>query len=115
MALQKPQLWIALVVGLAVLCVLVGCTTTPAPSSIQESEIPETETLPASDPDQATLEPSPIKTPTESAIPSEETPPGADSEPVQLVNPGFEDHGANGMPAGWNIEGSRDAILIEDR
>ena len=115
MALQKSQFWIALVIGLAVGCVHVGCTTTPVPTSMEESEIPETETLPASDQDQATLESSTMKTPTESAISSEKAPPGADSPPIELINPGFEDQGANGMPAGWNITGSMDAILIEDR
>ena len=37
------------------------------------------------------------------------------SEPVSLLNPGFEDQETSGIPTGWNHTGAAEAITIEDR
>ena len=35
-------------------------------------------------------------------------------EPAALVNPGFEEKDANGLPTGWSSTGSESAILLEE-
>jgi arabinogalactan endo-1,4-beta-galactosidase len=37
------------------------------------------------------------------------------SESISLINPGFENQDASGMPAGWNHSGATEAIKIDDR
>jgi arabinogalactan endo-1,4-beta-galactosidase len=37
------------------------------------------------------------------------------SEPVSLINPGFENQDPSGKPSGWNNTGVEAAIMIEDR
>ena len=43
-----------------------------------------------------------------------EEPAGPTAEPVPLANPGFEEQ-SGGLPAGWEITGAADAVLLEDR
>jgi arabinogalactan endo-1,4-beta-galactosidase len=37
------------------------------------------------------------------------------SEPVSLMNPGFEQQEPSGMPAGWHNTGAEEAVLVEGR
>jgi arabinogalactan endo-1,4-beta-galactosidase len=41
--------------------------------------------------------------------------PSPTSEPVLLINPGFEDQEADGLPVGWKSTGPTESIVIEDR
>lgn len=74
-------------------------TAAPSPTPTQEAD-PVTET-PEVEPADAAVAPAPV---------SEEHP-----EPVILSNPGFEEHGPDGLPTGWEHSGMVEAVLVEPR
>ena len=119
MYLKRPRLWITLIVLLAIISIVVGCTPTKPPAATSEIEPQDTGTLPGSDLTTPTMEPSPMVTPPEIKPSATEIPPSdvstPTSEPVSLLNPGFEDQETSGIPTGWNHTGAAEAITIEDR
>jgi arabinogalactan endo-1,4-beta-galactosidase len=52
--------------------------------------------------------------PADTEIPSSTTP-SPTSEPISLVNPGFEEQETGGTPTGWTHTGAVETVLIEDR
>jgi arabinogalactan endo-1,4-beta-galactosidase len=119
MYLKRPRLWITLVILLAIISIVVGCTPTKLPAATIEIEPQDTGTLPGSDLTTPTLEPSPMDTTPEIEPSATEIPPIDVStptpEPVTLLNPGFEDQETSGIPTDWNHTGAAEAITLEDR
>ncbi|MBN2146248.1 MAG: glycosyl hydrolase 53 family protein [Anaerolineales bacterium] len=114
MVSKKMQPWAAPLVVLVILSILAGCTPTSP-----QAEPAHGETLPVSTLTNPILTTSPMTIPeniepTATDIPLSATP-AQNSEPVRLINPGFEEQGTGGTPAGWNHSGATEAILIEDR
>jgi arabinogalactan endo-1,4-beta-galactosidase len=58
-------------------------------------------TIPETEPSTSEISPTAVPTPT--------------PEPVPLLNPGFEDQEADGMPTGWNLTGTAEAVALQDR
>ncbi len=87
---RKPQLRIAFPAVLGIVIIAAGCT--PATPPAETAEIGPTAT---------------------EMVPSDVTRPSP--EPALLVNPGFEDQDADGLPTGWSHTGAAEAIHIEDR
>lgn len=133
--LNRIRTLAALIIFPGLLFLLGGCTSASTPEPPASAAPRAAETLPALTPTEATepprateepasiLEPvptveaTPEVTATESSVTVAETPLGVQStstELIELQNPGFEDIGGDGMPVGWEIIGSADAILIED-
>jgi len=81
---MKFKAWLVIIVIVGILSSTVGCSP----------QAPVAETEPT-----VTLE-----TPT----------PAPALEPADLVNPGFEEKDANGIPLGWNITGEESAVLLEE-
>jgi arabinogalactan endo-1,4-beta-galactosidase len=109
---------VTLIIIVVIVSIITGCTPEKLPTSAV-IEPHNKETIPSTDLTHLTSEPIPMTTapetePSNSEIPS--TPvPTPTSKPVSLVNPGFEDQDANGMPTGWNQTGTAEAISIQDR
>jgi arabinogalactan endo-1,4-beta-galactosidase len=115
MVLKKSQSWITLVLFLAIMSIVAGCTSMDLPATASELVPQET----GSDLISPTVKPSPIATTPEIEPSTSEIPPSEISSPtaesIVLKNPGFEDQEASGMPIGWNHTGPTEAIVIEDR
>jgi arabinogalactan endo-1,4-beta-galactosidase len=119
MYLLRPRLWITLVVLLAIISIVVGCSPTKLPTATSEIKPQDTATLAGSTLTRPTLEPSPMVTtpeiePSASEIPPSDVP-SPTPEPIPLLNPGFETQETSGFPAGWNHTGAAEASTIEDR
>jgi arabinogalactan endo-1,4-beta-galactosidase len=103
-----------LIIFLGLLSVFVGCT--PANSETQAF----TETLPVVEKSSPTLElnpimtPLPTETPEPTQLPPTEARPDPTPEPVNLLNPSFEEGETDGVPTGWNITGATEVVLLED-
>jgi arabinogalactan endo-1,4-beta-galactosidase len=115
----RSKLWITLVIVLSVGSIVVGCTSPIPEATALEIESPEAEIVPDSGLVNPTLEPSPMVPtpeiePTAGEVPSSEVTSPV-SEPVNLVNPGFEDQDSAGMPAGWDHTGDIEAIQVDER
>lgn len=116
---KKSQLWIALIVILSIISIVIGCTTQPPQLTPSKTEPTATKTLPDSNLDTPTLPPNPTRTnpdiePTTTGIPAEVVP-SPIAELVTLINPGFEEKGASGIPSGWDNDGMQESAVIEDR
>lgn len=59
------------------------------------------------------MEPTTEIEPTETEIPATEGP-SPTPEPVVLLNPGFEDQDPSGIPTGWDQNGSRGAVALDN-
>ncbi|UCF61499.1 MAG: hypothetical protein JSV37_02130, partial [Anaerolineaceae bacterium] len=112
MYLIRPQLWITLLVLLAIISIVVGCTPTKPLAGTSEIEPQDTDSIQPT----PTIEPSPTPEiePSATEIPTTEVPTST-PEPVLLLNPGFEDQETSRIPTGWNHIGAAEAITVEDR
>lgn len=90
MGLRTVRLWIAAAVISGVLSILAGCAWGRSAEIATPVQPAATDTSPA---------------PTATQL----------AEPVGLVNPGFEDREADGMPLGWTITGARQAVRLDER
>lgn len=118
MFLKRQQFWFSLVMVLGMLGI-VGCAPQISSPEAPVMDSQYTQTLPLPTLTNPTVEPSPMvitqdvePTPTQIS-PGEISNPSP--EPVSLLNPGFEDQGADGLPADWNQSGAMEAIVIDDR
>jgi hypothetical protein len=117
MCLQRPGLWISLLV-LLVCSIVVGCTSSAPTGTSAPAESPDPDALPDSYPAGPSPEPGPRVTtpeiePTEMETASTGVPTPV-PEPVALNNPGFENQEAGGTPEGWSTTGAAEAVLVEE-
>jgi arabinogalactan endo-1,4-beta-galactosidase len=119
MILKKTRSQITLFIILVILSALVGCTPASPQATAPEIESTHNETLPDATLANPTLEPSAMITTPEIEPTATEVPPSATPspipEPINLINPGFEEQAPSGTLVGWTHTGAEEAILIEDR
>jgi arabinogalactan endo-1,4-beta-galactosidase len=114
----RAELWVNLLVFLGIGLILIACNPSqpqaiPSPTGSAATVLPQASTA------TPTLVPSPTMTSQGIEASLEYTPATEDPnlvlEPINLLNPGFEDLTADGMPEGWNHSGDMGVIVIEDR
>lgn len=97
-----------------------GCISPGVQENSLIVETPPGETTSVTDTPTPTQETAITESPTESTAPDPEPGPTLTAvepttEPVALLNPSFEEQGANGLPVGWEITGAQDAVILENR
>jgi arabinogalactan endo-1,4-beta-galactosidase len=117
MVLKRAPLSIVLVSFMGIAGVIAGCTQTGPPTINTESEPTDMSDSFDSNLANLTLEPSPTMSTPENELSATKISPNNVSNPtaapISLLNPGFEDQDATGIPFGWSNTSVMEASYIE--